>query len=103
MRSATRLEWIKSSLGLIGNTIMDLDELLEWFGFFSKLILECICITAWTVLAWWIHGHLARVFPLEGVAKLMFQTLEILFYSSTIYHLIKLLFWPQKKRQNQRW
>lgn len=76
---------------------MDMDELLEWCGFFGKLILECICIAVWTVMAWWLHHHLARVFPLESVPKLMLQTLEIVFYSSTLYHLLKLLFWPRKR------
>ena len=46
---------------------MDMDELREWAGFISKLILECICLAAWIVLAWWLHGNLVQRFPLEGI------------------------------------
>ena len=89
--------------GPAGSIAMNLDELWEWLGFISKLILECVCIAAWIVMTWWLHGYLAQTFPLHGIPELMLDALEIIFYLATLYHLIKLLFLPRKKHQNPNW
>lgn len=81
---------------------MDMDELKEWFGFIGKLILECVCLSIWIVMVSWLHDYLARIFPLEGIQKLMLYLLEAVFYSSTLFHVVKLLFWPRKKTQHPR-
>jgi hypothetical protein len=59
---------------------MNMDEFWEWFGFLSKLILECICLAAWIIMAWGLQGYLVRMFPLEGIPKLMLYALEVAFY-----------------------
>lgn len=82
---------------------MDVEGMREWVGFIGNLLIEGICIAIWVVMAWWLHNYLTKMFPLEGIPKLMLYALEIVFYTSTIYHLIKLLFWPRKKRQGPRW
>ena len=82
---------------------MDMDELKEWLGFIGKLILECVCLATWIILVSWLHGYLTKVFTLEGISKLMLYLLEIVFYSATLFHLVKLLFWPHKKTQLPRW
>jgi hypothetical protein len=82
---------------------MNMDELREWFGFIGKLILECICLAVWIIMAWGLHGYLVRIFPLEGIPELMLYALEIMFYSATLFHLTRLLFWPHKRSQTPRW
>lgn len=82
---------------------MSMDELGGWLGFLGKLILECVCIAAWIVMTWWVHGWLAKEFPLHGLPELMLYALEAIFYSATLYHLIKLLFLPRKKHRNPNW
>lgn len=82
---------------------MDMDELAQWFAFIGKLILECLCLAAWIVLAWWLHVYLAKLYPLEGIPKIMLYILEFTFYCSTLFHLFKLLFGPRKKTRTLRW
>lgn len=82
---------------------MNSDEWQEWIGFISKIVVEYLLVAAWVILAWLLHNRLARSFPLEGMPKLTFYLLEFVFYASTLYHLLRLLFWPRRKSPAPRW
>lgn len=95
--------WYAQVQGDIRGTQMDVEEMREWVGFIGKLLLEGACTAIWVVIAWWLHSHLTKTFPLEGTPRLTLSVIEIVFYTSTIYHLIRLLFRPRKKHIGPRW
>lgn len=83
----------------------DESELLSWFKFICKRIIEFTFLAAWFLMAWALNEYLVKRLPMEGIPKLMMYTLESIFDISTLYELLRLLFWPRRKnsKYNQWW
>jgi hypothetical protein len=83
----------------------DESELLKWLKFVCKRVLEFIFLAAWFLMAWALNEYLVKRLSLDGAPKLMLYILEFIFDISTLYELLKLLFWPRRKnnRYYQWW
>jgi hypothetical protein len=75
----------------------DESEFLIWLKFICKRVLEFIFLAAWFLMAWALNEYVVKQLPLEGMPRVMLYILEFIFDVSTLYELLKLLFWPRKK------
>jgi hypothetical protein len=80
----------------------DEPELRDWLKFFGNLALECMFIAAWATMVWALHERVVKKLALEGIAKLMVQGFEILFYASTLYKLLRFMFRPRRRSDSYR-
>lgn len=78
---------------------MSKKEITEWVRFFCRFGLEVGFLTAWLLGTWALHELVVKRFPLEGLQRWVFYSLELMFCVSTLVELLRLIFWCDKKHE----
>lgn len=79
------------------------NESRRWIRFFCNRALELIFLAAWLLGTWGLHEFVVKRFPLDGLPRLTSYALEGAFSASTLWELLKLVFWHDRNDSHRPW